>query len=140
VTDELYTLLSGYQREKATIASLNLKIEELETSLLPDAIRYDIDRIQTSPKDTLSETMCEIMELIREKEEAINRAEEALRVVTKTIELVSDEKIQSMLINRWIGCEGWVETSKKMRWSLRWCYKLNKKAMSELEKKIRGKA
>ena len=42
---------------------LKARHDELESCLLPAAIRYDKDKVQTSPDDTISKIVAEIAEL-----------------------------------------------------------------------------
>lgn len=51
--------------ERADIETLQLRIKELELSLLPRGIRYDRDKIQTSPSDQMIEVASKIDELER---------------------------------------------------------------------------
>lgn len=64
---------------------LKAKHDELETCLLPSGIRYDRDKIQTTPDDQMSKLVSEIMELEKEmarvqvcKSNQITKIEEAV--------------------------------------------------------------
>jgi hypothetical protein len=50
-------LLQSVRAEKLEIVILREQIEELKMSLLPGAIRYDKDKVQTSPDDQMSAVM-----------------------------------------------------------------------------------
>jgi hypothetical protein len=50
------------RREQAEIKRLKESIERLNASLLPQGIRYDKDKVQTTPQDVLSATVAEIAE------------------------------------------------------------------------------
>lgn len=52
----LYSIRDEYKE----IEELKMRIEELNTSLLPQGIRYDKDRVQTSPMDMTTDRMAEI--------------------------------------------------------------------------------
>lgn len=52
----LYSIRDEYKE----IEELKMRIEELNTSLLPQGIRYDKDRVQTSPMDMATDRMAEI--------------------------------------------------------------------------------
>ena len=45
---------------------LKAKHDALESCLLPGAIRYDKDKVQTSPDDTMSKVISEIADLEKE--------------------------------------------------------------------------
>jgi DNA-directed RNA polymerase specialized sigma24 family protein len=64
---------------------LKAKHDELETCLLPSGIRYDRDKIQTTPDDQMSKLVSEIVELEKEmarvqvcKSNQITKIEEAV--------------------------------------------------------------
>ena len=52
----LYSIRDEYKE----IEELKMRIEELGTSLLPQGIRYDKDRVQTSPTDMTTDRMSEL--------------------------------------------------------------------------------
>ena len=64
---------------------LKAKHDELETCLLPSGIRYDRDKVQTTPDDQMSKLVSEIVELEKEmarvqvcKSNQITKIEEAV--------------------------------------------------------------
>lgn len=54
------TFLRKIRTERREIAILENKIKAKRFELLPGAIRYDTDKVQTSPKDRLSELVAEL--------------------------------------------------------------------------------
>ena len=58
--DEVYDFLMGPHRKRLEIARKENIIAELRSCLPPGAIRYDKDRVQSSPNDQLSDTMAKI--------------------------------------------------------------------------------
>lgn len=62
--------LYSVRDEQKEIEELGERIYEIQTSFLPAAIRYDRDKVQTSPSDTISDRMAELAdyeELLKSK-------------------------------------------------------------------------
>ena len=66
MTDKVYEFLNAPRHTLLQIQDLSAKIEALEDSLLPSGIRYDADKVQTSPKDPVPEIMAKIDDLDRQ--------------------------------------------------------------------------
>ena len=72
--------------------------EELNTA--PDtsrAIRYDTDKVQTSPEDVLAETAAAVLDLDREIEQLRRQKARLIRGVVKTIETLEDDREKLIL-------------------------------------------
>ena len=63
---ELYDVLNAPRRTKRNIAVIKAQMEKLRVMMLPGAIRYDKDSVQTSPKDPMLIFAEKIDELSRE--------------------------------------------------------------------------
>lgn len=83
------SFLREVRHEQKEILKLQRDIECLEKSLLPGGIRYDLDRVQTSPSDKVSDTLAKIGDYKMELEESlinlIENERKALRMI-KTLE------------------------------------------------------
>ena len=58
--------LYSVRDEQKEIEEIGDRIYELEMSLLPGAMRYDVDRVQVSPTDTTTDRMAEISDYMSE--------------------------------------------------------------------------
>lgn len=58
IKDELFKI----RNEQREIQELKERIDTEYASLLPSGIRYDIDKVQTSPTDRMTQTMADIDE------------------------------------------------------------------------------
>lgn len=88
---------------------LKAKHDELEGCLLPGAIRYDKDKVQTSPEDAISKIVAEINEL-EGKMDAVQVAKlERIEEIDRALnELPSDESRTALtmrFINRVPVCD-----------------------------------
>lgn len=101
-----------------------LQLEGLKMSLLPGAIRYDLDKVQSSPEDPMSRIFAiadslerEIQELVREKQELILK--EQARILR-----LSDEAQQTVLLLFYIGKLPMKEVARRMDYSERRAYQI----------------
>ena len=62
--------------ERADIETLQLRIKELQLSLLPRGFRYGTDRVQTSPSDQMLEVAAKLDGLERKMQKQLRRLNE----------------------------------------------------------------
>lgn len=77
-------------------------IEELRNSLLPAGIRYDVDKVQTSPEDSILRVEARIDEIERDVQLLIVERAEALADVAQTIEGLDDELVRQVTHCRFV--------------------------------------
>lgn len=82
---------------------LKSKHDELESCLLPSGIRYDRDRVQTSPDDTVSRIVAEIAEL--EKSMRIIQRDKTRKIedIYNTLEGLPCDEWRTALVMRFIN-------------------------------------
>lgn len=61
-TNELKDFLRTIRSEQQEIAHLRQMVAELEAELLPQAIRYDRDKVQVSPEEKFSKTCAKVVD------------------------------------------------------------------------------
>ena len=71
--------LEKVREEIAYIEILEQQVEQIRKSLLPSAIRYDQDRVQTSPSDPMVKAIVRIDEVTMEIQEEIERYADDIR-------------------------------------------------------------
>lgn len=82
---------------------LKAKHDELESCLLPAGIRYDKDKIQTSPEDTISKIVAEINEL-EHKMNAVQVAKcERIEEIDKALHALPSDEARTALTMRFIN-------------------------------------
>lgn len=89
----LYSIRDEYKE----IEELEMRIEELETSLLPQGIRYDKELVQTSPADTATDLMAEIGDyqvMLRRKLMKLNRRR---KTAQEKIDTLTDSRQRQIL-------------------------------------------
>ena len=96
----VYDLLMGPHRKRLEIARKENIIAELRSCLLPGAIRYDKDRVQSSPSDQLSDTMAKIDEMERQVEDLKAERSALIIRVNNMIEKL-DNDIERAVLTEW---------------------------------------
>lgn len=59
------------RNERSDVETLQLRIKELQLSLLPSGIRYDTDKVQTSPSDKMIEVAAKVDALERQMQKKL---------------------------------------------------------------------
>lgn len=127
------------RKEQKELWHLKETIGLRHMQLLPKAIRYDKDHVQTSPYDTISETMVWIADQTR-KLEALSARLEARR--SKAIDMVSaltesDER-EVMRLYYLESTNGrlrtWEEVAEIMNYSIQTIFIVHGKALKNIEK------
>lgn len=63
---EIRQFFASIKREQREIEHLKLMIQEGDAMLLPQAIRYDKDKVQTTPSDKMSEIVAKVADMQKE--------------------------------------------------------------------------
>jgi len=135
ITDT-YNYLMRIRRIEWTIKRLTLEHDELQTCLLPSAIRYDKDVVQTSPEDTLSAITSKVLEL-----EARIRAMNELKADTitelgKAIGQLQNQMEGTVLTAYYIRRMTMEQVSEQIGKSLQHSYRLRKRGVAHLAQLI----
>lgn len=100
---QAYDLLNSVRVIHWQWLRVKAKHDELESCLLPAAIRYDKDKVQTSPDDAMSKICAEIAEL----ENLMNRLQlaKSIRIeeIDKTINALESDEERTVLTMRFIN-------------------------------------
>ena len=117
---------------------INCKLEqvaELRSMLLPGAIRYDKDKVQTSRNaDSISDTVSKIMELEEKINADIDELVELKSVARDNIERMENDVEKVILYKRYFNNESFENIAVECGYSLRWIYKLHNDALKHFDK------
>ena len=114
---------------------LELAIQQASFSLLPGAVRYDKERVNTSPDDMLTKTFAEIDEMERELKSNYKKKTEFLNEIYRTIEERMPEDTEAHQIEKnvvtmyFIGRQSIQEISDTLNYSTRHTYRLRNKGV-----------
>lgn len=113
------------------------KCDALRSCLLPSGIRYDLDKIQTSQTDHMSEIESQVLDLEKEVLELQLQKRRAIESITESINMLDDDNEQSILIGYYIGRKKMKDIADSINYSLSHAYVLKRKAVAHLSKVIR---
>ena len=89
------------------IVVLQEKIENLRLNMLPRAISYDKDRVQTSPQDPMPDFAAKIDELDRLMVKLMGEYYESIGDIQEVIEQIENEDAKLILAKRYVGQKKW---------------------------------
>lgn len=93
---------------------LKARHDELKSCLLPAAIRYDKEKVQTMPEDKFTEIMASIMDLEKQMNELQIERVERIKLITDTILEIPNEEAKTALTMRFISRTPVSEIAKEM--------------------------
>lgn len=131
--------LYSIRDEQKEIEELNGRIEELRASLLPQAIRYDKDRVQTSPEDSFSARVAQIADYERmlcdKLTRLIKRQEEAQRM----IDVLPDPKERRILSLYFLSGKRMrmTDVAKDMGYSFSRIKQLKRQGLEEIDEMLK---
>lgn len=102
---------------------LKAKHDELESCLLPGAIRYDRDKVQTSPEDPLAKIVAEINELEEEMIQLQIAKAQRIKEITKAIHSIPSDEERTALTMRFINRKPVSEIAQAMGYAEPTIYK-----------------
>ncbi|MBR4668428.1 MAG: sigma-70 family RNA polymerase sigma factor [Butyrivibrio sp.] len=114
---------------------LKAKHDELETCLLPGAIRYDKDKVQTSPDDQMSRIAAEIHDLELEMARVQRCKAVQIEKIEKAIVNLADEE-RTALTMRYINRVSVAAIAKDMGYSVQRIYQFMDKGGAIIAKRL----
>lgn len=128
----VYDFLMQPHWKKLEIRRLEETIEELRGCLLPGAIRYDKDSVQSSPKNQQEETIAKIIDLEEKLEKLRNERAALIIKVNAAIDLLDDPVQRLVLTFYYVNRYSPTKVSGLIGYSERWMYKVKKEAVHKL--------
>jgi len=128
--------LQRIRSERLEIQQFEERIEEQRYSLLPSGIRYDVDKVQTSPDDPMMRVYAEIDKLERKIKEHLERLTTRYNIAMSNILLLDKSEYRQVLALYYLGQERltWEMVAERMSFSEQRIYQLHNEAIAELEK------
>lgn len=115
---------------------LKAKHDELESCLLPAAIQYDKDKVQTSPEDPMAKIMAEINELEKEMVKVQRKKFIQLEKIERTINALGSDEERTALTMRYINRKPIAEIAEEMGYSEPTIYRFMRQGGNNLIKLI----
>ena len=136
---ETYDFLLSPRRIADEIWRKDIRRKELRACLLPAAITYDKDRVQTSPEDQMAEVMAEIADLDTQIEALHRDRARQIRRIGHALDLLEDSRERAILEAYYTGQKSMNEIADYMHYSLQHTYALRQRGAENI-RKIRIKA
>lgn len=116
-----------------TIWRLTMKRDELQSCLLPSAIRYDLDKVQTSPEDRLAEIAGEVLEIERKLRTLRERKACLVIEISAAIDRLEDDREKTILTAYYIGRHSMTDIADVIGYSLPHTYRLRRSGVQHVE-------
>lgn len=135
-TNYVYIFLTSVRKIEAEIQKLTIRHDELQTCLLPGAIRYDGDRVQTSPDDKMSELAAEVVDLERQIQELRLHKSRKVREIEDAIRMLENDDEQMVLMGYYIGRLPMACVADLIHLSMRTAYRIRRRGVQHLAEKL----
>lgn len=117
---------------------LKSKRDELQLGLLPQGIRYDKDRVQTSPEDPMSKICAEIGTLEKKMNELQSAKLEQIEKIDAELSKLESEEQRTALSMRYINRTPVSKIAEAMGYAESTIYKFMNQGGDEIAKSIRN--
>lgn len=130
--NETYDFLMQIRRKEIIIRRKETQRDELRACLLPGAVRYDRDKVQSTPTDKMSDVMARVDELDREIEQ-LRREKAALVIeISDAIEKLEDDNEKTVLTEFYIARAPMTQAADAINYSVRRAYDFRKRGVIHL--------
>lgn len=130
--NDTYDFLMQVRRTEITIRRKQSQQAELRACLLPGAIRYDRDKVQTTPKDTMADVLARVDELEHEIEELKREKATLIIQISDAIEQLTDENEKTVLTEFYIARASMNDVADAIHYSVRRAYHFRKMGVTHL--------
>ena len=129
---ELFKRLHKVDDINTALLCVQMQIDRLEGCLQGHAIRYDQDKVQTSPKDAVAEVMCDLEGLLKKQARLRIAMTRAVADVAGLIDRVDDKNLSLVMHYRYMACLSWREVADKMGYAESHLFKLHDAAIKKI--------
>lgn len=116
---------------------LKAKHDELESCLLPAAIRYDKDKVQTSPTDPMAKIVAEINELEIEMNKVQLKKSQQIAKIDKAISALASDEERTALTMRYINRVPVTDIAEAMGYSIKRIYQFMDRGGAQIAKGLK---
>ena len=116
---------------------LKAKHDELESCLLPAAIRYDKDKVQSSPEDAMSKIVAEVAELEKEMNRVQQRKANQIAKIDKAISTLPSDQERTALTMRYINRISVTDIAEAMGYSVKRVYQFMDRGGAQISKALK---
>ena len=130
--DEVYEFLTMPKKTKLQIRSKQMQIEDLRLQMLPGAIRYDKDIVQSSPGDPMLKFIVRVDELERDIEGLKQQYVDEQKLISEAIEMLEDKREQVVLIGKYVSGDSYDEIAAELSLSVGRVFQIHRSAVDNM--------
>ena len=130
--NETYDFLMQVRRKEIIIRRKEMQRDELRACLLPGAVRYDKDRVQSSPTDTMADVLARVDELDHEIEQLRHEKAQLILEISNAIEQLEDDTEKVVLTEFYIARAPMSQVADTIHYSIRRAYYYRKSGVEQL--------
>ena len=133
ITDELYNVLTRPERLEDQIKRKKREIERMERAVYPSGIRYDRDKVQTSPRDDqIPSVLAETEPLKEDLANLLKRYQEAETFRSRLLDSI-DPEAAKIISARYTRHQKWDEMKREFHYSERQLRRICDRGTNKLE-------
>ena len=120
MTDDVLTFLKGIRKKRRELRIIQDRIGQLRMSLYPSGIRYDIDRVQTSPTDRMVEVAAQLDEIERKEREHVRQILSDNDKAETLVSLMPTSEYRQLIYLRYLASDessSWESVANAMHYS-----------------------
>ena len=129
---ELFNRLHKVDDINTALICLQMQIDKLEGCLEGHAIRYDQDKVQTSPKDAVAEVMCDLEALLKKRDKLRIALTRAVADVAGLIDQLKNNKQAIVMHCRYTSGMSWSRIAERVQCSERHVFRIHDDAVDWL--------
>lgn len=133
---DVYEFLDRPVKIDHEVRRIRERIAALRGCLLPKGIRYDADRVQTSPEDTMSRISAEIADLEAQAGQLLDDKARAVAGIARAIDALEDEREKDVLTLYYIGRKSVRRIAEELHYSRRWVIRLKRSGVTKLSQRV----
>lgn len=130
--DSIEQFLFSYRDARRDIETIQAKKDILENEMLPKSPTFSGVPAQHSHGDRMGEYMAKLEEYSKALDDAYAKALEELDKINAIIGKVEDASLRQLLTYRYLKGYKWEAIADAMGYSMRWTFKLKRRAFNEI--------
>ena len=118
---DILKFLKQIRTKRRELGILENSIQEMRFMLMPSAIRYDLDKVQTSPEDRLSQSVADLVAVELRQKRQIERLMSDIAKAEKLIETMPTPEYRELIRLRYVSgglkLMTWEQVAEQMGYS-----------------------
>ena len=118
---DILKFLKQIRTKRRELGILENSIQEMRFMLMPSGIRYDLDKVQTSPEDRLSQSVADLVAVERRQKRQIERLMSDIAKAEKLIEVMPTPEYRELIRLRYVSgglkLMTWEQVAEQMGYS-----------------------